>query len=151
MTNPGYALAAPVCDTGDLVLSRAIRVRDGLPVLLKTPSDARPTPALLRRLEREYELTGGLDPWLIARPLALEHRGGTATLVLEHGPTRTLVDLLGSPIGVEPFLRVAMGVTVALAEIHRHDLVHKDIKPEHVLLDADGHVRRNSLPGLHLH
>jgi serine/threonine protein kinase len=28
----------------------------------------------------------------------------------------------------------------SLAELHQHELVHKDLKPEHVLLDADGHV-----------
>jgi serine/threonine protein kinase len=41
---------------------------------------------------------------------------------------------------VRSFLRIAIGINRALAELHRHELVHKDIQPEHVLLDDSGHV-----------
>ena len=61
-------------------------------------------------------------------------------LVLEPGPTRTLASLLGAPMGVASFLRIAIGMNAALAELHRHELVHKDLKPEHVLLNDAGGV-----------
>ena len=137
---PGYTLNAPVCETGDLVIYRATRTLDNLSVLLKFPSAPHPTPTVLRRLEREYELARDLDSGLIARPIALERQGGNVALVLEQGPDRTLADQLGSPLDVRSFLQIAIGITAALAELHRHDLIHKDIKPEHVLLDAAGHV-----------
>jgi PAS domain S-box-containing protein len=140
MTIPGYTLIAPVCEAGDLALYRATRTQDGLPVLLKVPATPRPTPLLVSRLEHEYELARELDSSRIARPLALEHYAGNVVLVLEQGPDRTLASRLGSPMDVRSFLQIAIGITGALAEIHRHELVHKDLKPEHVLLDAAGHV-----------
>jgi PAS domain S-box-containing protein len=91
-------------------------------------------------LEREYELARDLDSSRVARPLALERHADTVILVLEQGPTMTLASLLGSPMEIETFLKIAVGITAALTEIHRHELIHKDIKPGHVLLDADGHV-----------
>ncbi|MGD8836274.1 MAG: serine/threonine-protein kinase PknK, partial [Desulfobacteraceae bacterium] len=118
---------------------------DGLPVLLKVPALADPPPRLLGRLEHEYEIARDLDPDRIARPLALERHGGEAALVLEQGPTRTLASLLGRPMEIEPFLRIAIGINAALAELHRHELVHKDLKPGHVLLDEAGHVRLTGL------
>ena len=139
-TIPGYTLTAPVCEAGDLLLYRATRTKDGLPVLLKIPAAPGPTPLLLNRLEREYELARDLDSSRIARPLALERQAGNVALVLEAGPAKTLASLLGSPMDTRIFLQIAIGIAAALIEIHRHELVHKDIKPEHVLLDDTGHV-----------
>lgn len=140
ITVPGYTLIAPVCEAGDLLLYRAIRPHDGLHVLIKFPAAPRPASTILRRLEREYELARDLDPSLIARPLALERHGGTVALILEQGPDRTLAGLSGSPMEIQTFLRIAIGITAALTELHRHELIHKDIKPEHVLLDEEDHV-----------
>lgn len=139
-TIPGYTITAPVCETGDLLLYRVTRIADGLPVLLKIPAASRPAPALLNRLEREFEMARDLDSSRIVRPLALERQAGNAVLVLAQGPVKTLASVLGRPLDIPTFLRIAIGITDALAEIHRHDLVHKDIKPEHVVLDDAGHV-----------
>ncbi|MBU1424731.1 MAG: AAA family ATPase [Gammaproteobacteria bacterium] len=140
MTIPGYTLIAPVCEAGDLLLYRATREHDGLAVLLKVPAASRPEPAVSRRLEHEYELARNLDSARIARPIALERHAGNVALVLEQGPTKTLASLLGSPMDIQVFLQVGISITAALAELHRHELIHKDIKPEHVLLDEAGHV-----------
>ena len=137
---PGYSLTALLCEAGDLLLYQATRSQDAAPVLLKFPASARPTPLLLSRLEREYELARTLDSSRIARPLALERQAGNVVLVLEQGPTKTLASLLGSPMDIRSFLQIAIGINAALTELHRHGLVHKDLKPDNVLLDAAGHV-----------
>jgi serine/threonine protein kinase len=140
MTIPGYTLIDPICEAGDLVLYQATRAKDGLPVLLKVPASPRPAPILLSRLEHEYELARDLDSVRIARPLALERHAGTDVVIFEKGPTRSLASLVESPMDIQSFLRIAIGITAALAELHRHGLIHKDLKPEHVLLDTAGHV-----------
>lgn len=140
MSVPGYTLTAVLCEAGELVLYQATRVSDGAPVLLKLPVHPNPTPALLGRLEQEYEIARELDSSRIARPLAIERVGGSLALVLEPGPSQTLATLLGSPMNVESFLRIALDLTACLAELHHQGLVHKDLKPEHVLMDVAGHV-----------
>lgn len=140
MKIPGYDLIEPVCETGDLWLYRAERVRDALPVLLKLPASSRLTPVLSRLLEHEYDLARELDPGRVVRPLALERHAGRALLVLEQGPTRCLAALLGSPMEIRRFLQLAIGAAAALAELHRYAFVHKDLKPEHLLLDEAGRV-----------
>lgn len=140
MTISGYTLIAPICEAGDLILYQAIRVQNGLPVLLKVPAIQHPASHIISRLENEYELARDLDSSHIAKPLFLERSAGHIALVLEPGPDRTLAAQLDSPMEIPSFLRIAIGITEALSELHRHDLVHKDLKPEHVLLDTAGHV-----------
>lgn len=122
------------------MLYRAIRIQDGLPVLLKVPASPHPSSVLLHRLEHEYQLARGLDSSLVSRAIALERYAGTAALVMEPGPSKSLASMLGLPLDIHTFLWLAIGISNALAEIHCHGLVHKDIKPEHVLLGEEGQV-----------
>ncbi|GAA3543718.1 hypothetical protein GCM10022222_29210 [Amycolatopsis ultiminotia] len=50
---------------------------------------------------------------------------------------RAAVDATG-PLPVEALRYLAVGLTTALADIHRAGLVHRDLKPSNVLLAADG-------------
>jgi serine/threonine protein kinase len=46
----------------------------------------------------------------------------------------------GQPLELTRFLRIAIGLAVSLGHVHRHGLIHKDIKPENVLVDDAGNV-----------
>ena len=46
----------------------------------------------------------------------------------------------GQPLDLTRFLRIAIGLAKALGQVHRHGLIHKDIKPANVLVDDAGNV-----------
>jgi serine/threonine protein kinase len=48
--------------------------------------------------------------------------------------------MLGRPLELGQFLKVAIGLATALRQAHRHGLIHKDIRPANVLVDASGKV-----------
>src|SRR5258707_4596295 len=58
------------------------------------------------------------------------------TLVLEDPGGAPLDRLLGRPLDVSPFLRIAIPLAGALRRVHERDLIHKDIKPANILVDA---------------
>src|SRR3984957_7069242 len=88
------------------------------------------------RLEHEYALKGELDADWAARPVALTHYNGGMALVLED-PGGVPVDrLLGRPLEVSHFLRIAIPLAGALRQVHERGLIHKDIKPANILADA---------------
>ena len=63
-------------------------------------------------------------------------------LVLEDAGGEPLDRLLGAPMEVGRFLRLAIGIAVALGKLHQRGLVHKDIKPANILVNsATGEVR----------
>src|SRR5262249_40287471 len=64
-----------------------------------------------------------------------EDRGGPRALVLTDPGGHPLGDLIGPRWEIGAFLRAAVGISTALAQAHGHGLVHKDLTPDHVLLD----------------
>src|SRR5215471_18679730 len=53
-----------------------------------------------------------------------------------------LARLLGAPMEMDDFLRLAVGIAAALGKLHQRGLVHKDLKPAHILVHCvDGQVR----------
>ena len=47
----------------------------------------------------------------------------------------------GNRSNLTRFLRIAIGLTTAVGQVHRHGLIHKDIKPGNVLVDDAGNGR----------
>jgi len=111
-------------------------------VLAVLPAAEHPPPASLDRLAHEYGLKDELDGAWAVRPLDLGREGGRTMLVLEDPGGEPLERLLGAPMEVGSFLRLAIGIAAALGKVHQRGLVHKDIKPANILVNCtDGQVR----------
>src|SRR6202035_243744 len=107
-------------------------------------SAEQPSPQSFRRLEHEYSLAKELDPAWAAKPLTLTRHGGRTILVLKD-PGGERLDLVferdqGRPLDLARFLHIAVGLASALGQVHRHGLIHKDIKPGNVLVNEAGNV-----------
>ena len=140
---PGYVLV-PLREAADFILYRGRQQGDPSPILAVAPATKHPSPQSLRRLEHEYLLASELDPAWAAKPLALTRHEGRTLLVLKD-PGGEPLDLVlkrdqGQPLDLARFLRIAIGLAEALAQVHRHSLLHKDIKPANVLVDAASKV-----------
>ena len=78
-----------------------------------------------------------LDSRWAARPLALSHYRDRVALVLDDAGGQPLDQMLGQPLALPDFLRIAISLAVACRHMHASGLVHKDIKPANVLVDGD--------------
>ncbi|MEA2730031.1 MAG: hypothetical protein QOF70_4506 [Acetobacteraceae bacterium] len=106
------------------------------------PGAEHPPPASLDRLAHEYGLKDELDGAWAVLPLELVREGGRTILVLEDLGGELLEGLIGQPMEVGLFLDLALGLVTAVASLHQRGLIHKDIKPAHILVDrASGAVR----------
>jgi PAS domain S-box-containing protein len=88
------------------------------------------------RLEHECALKAELHADWAARPVALARYNDRMTLVLEDPGGVPADRLLGRPLDVSYFLRIVIPLTEALRRVHERGLIHKDIKPANILVDA---------------
>src|SRR6202166_4157650 len=118
---------------GDIALYRGSG--NGLaPILLVAAEET--SLGCVEQLEHEYALKAELDVDWAARPVALTHYNDRMALVLDDPGGTPLDRLLGRPRGVSRFLRIAIPLVKALRRVHERGLIHKDIKPANILVDA---------------
>ena len=122
-------------DDGEFVLSRPRREDGQSQLLVMEPVSENPSPASLRRIEHAYGLRALLDPSWAARPVALINDRGRLKLLLEDPGGEILEPFLAEPLELTQFLRIAIGLAVALGRMHTRHLIHKDIKPSNVLVN----------------
>jgi PAS domain S-box-containing protein len=127
-------------DDDDHVFCRASHRESGggrSAVLAVLPAVDHASSASLDRLAHEYALKGQLDGAWALRPLALECDRGRPVLLLEDPGGEPLERLLGAPVEIGRFLQLAIGIARALSKVHQRGLVHKDVKPAHILVNCE--------------
>ncbi|RZT36894.1 trifunctional serine/threonine-protein kinase/ATP-binding protein/sensor histidine kinase [Cupriavidus agavae] len=131
-------------DDGERVFSRGpYPVADGLrDVLIARPAAEHPLPATLDRLHHEHGLRNALDGAWAVLPREIVRESGRPLLLFDDAGGEPLARLLDGPMAPGQFLPLAIGIATALAGLHKRGLVHKDLKPAHIMVHCiDGNVR----------
>jgi len=144
-TIDGFVLGAMMSDGRYSRVFRAIRSEDSLPVVVKFPKPAVGIEPVLRLafLREAWIATRLNSPWVaevIETPLA--ERSGLYT-VMPHYDGETLEQRLRRTprVGRIQGIDIAIKLTKAVASLHRAGVIHRDIKPDNVVLLPGGGLK----------
>jgi serine/threonine protein kinase len=137
----GYTILGEIARGGMGVIYRAHDPRLGRDVAIKVVLNDEASPAQLQRFLREGEITASLQHPGILRVHASGVQGGRPYLVYElvEG-AQTLSEVLPR-VPRQRRLELLRDAAVGLGQAHAQGVVHRDVKPDNLLVDAKGRVR----------
>jgi serine/threonine protein kinase len=118
----------------DMVLERQVAIK----VL---PPDLSHDPRLIPRFQQEAKTAARLDHPNIIPIYRVESEAGLNYFVMKYVSGSSLEQLLEQgPLPVEKARRVLREAAMALGHAHTRGIVHRDVKPANIMLEADGRV-----------
>ena len=122
------------------VVFRATRAGETYAVKVRLDNFARPGVDL--QFRREAAMLACLDHPGLPKIIEVNECDGRPYVVMEHVPGRTLAETLDDgPLDEPTIIHLAQGIAGALAVVHRRGLVHRDVKPQNILIDTRGNAK----------
>jgi serine/threonine protein kinase len=116
-------------------LGREVAIKE---LILNSAAD----PTALSRFLQEAQVMARTSHPNLVQVYDLEEVGDSKFIILEFVKGRSLRDMLSAgPIPLPQVIAVMHGILQGLDYAHRHNIVHRDMKPENVLLSDEGDVK----------
>jgi serine/threonine-protein kinase len=142
--NGRYRILSRVGSGGMADVYKGVDLTTGMTVAIKVlKSEYSSDPQYLRRLNREAEAMVSLKNEHIVSFYDIQNEGDIHYIVLEYVDGRTLRDLMDEKGAMEP--KEAVGIVTdvleGLSHAHKKNLVHRDVKPQNIMITADGVIK----------
>ncbi len=139
-----YRLVEQIGMGGMAIVYRAVDLRTGHNVAVKVlRPEFNKDAEFVGRFQREAEAASKMIHHNIVNLLDVGMDGENRYLVMEYVQGKTLKEVIQEKGRLNP--QVAAQITIrilsALQHAHQNGIIHRDIKPQNILVNADGHVK----------
>jgi serine/threonine protein kinase len=123
----------------DRVLEREVALKE---LTFSVDLTAEERTILRERTMREARAAARLDHPRVTTVFDVVEEDGRPWLVMEHVSARSLQELIEErgPLAPAAVARIGLDVLEGLEAAHEAGIVHRDVKPANVLVEADGHA-----------
>ena len=139
-----YRLTEQIGIGGMAIVYRAVDLRTGHNVAVKVlRPEYNEDSEFINRFQREAEAASKMTHHNIVNLLDVGMDGENRYLVMEYVQGKTLKTVIQERGKLSPALagQITIRILSALEHAHRNGIVHRDIKPQNILVHADGHIK----------
>ena len=130
----GVATVTLIYESANSLVYRAIREADKGPIILKLLKESYPTPQELVRYRTEYRIMRDLKEPGVVRVYDLQkYQNSLVMFVEDFGGESLTIWMQQRSFTLEEFLEIAIATTEILGQIHRANIIHKDINPSNIV------------------
>ncbi len=140
----GYKVEKRIKDGGFSSVYKGTRISDGKVVALKMVSEAGLRDrAKFRMFKREVDILGNLKHHYIVDILEYVTEATRPTIAMDYFDSENLKTrvMRGDQVIKSRFIKIFATICEALQFLHENKVVHKDIKPENILVNDEGETR----------
>jgi serine/threonine protein kinase len=140
----GYEVQEKIGEGGIGTVYKAVQLKTQRVVAIKViPAKAGATPKTLLRAEREFRSASRLIHPNVVQALDLVRDELGVYLIMEYVDGQSLGERIEQQgrLTEEAAVAIVTQVGQALHYVHKHDMVHRDIKPDNILLTRDGKAK----------
>ena len=139
-----YQILDTIGKGGMAIVYRAIDTRTGHSVAIKVlRPEFSQDEEFLSRFQREAEAASKVSHHNIVNLLDVGMDGDSRYLVMEYVQGKTLKEVIRQK-GKLPYTtaaQIAIRILSALQHTHRNGIIHRDIKPQNILVQSEGHIK----------
>lgn len=145
-TISGYRIIEQIHLSNQTVIYRGIREKDHKPVVIKLMRNEYPTSQEITQFRNQYLLSKNLHTPGIVKSYSLENYNKSYALIMEdfggialsnQMERWTFDGIRQSSHFINYFLDISIKIVSAIDELHRHQIIHKDIKPDNILINSN--------------
>lgn len=126
---------------GEVYLAEDTRLKRQVALKI-LPADSNAGDCGSRRLVREAQAAAALDHPNICSIYEVGEHDGRAFIAMQYVQGETLTARIRrQPLAVSDVLEIAIAVADGLAEAHARGIVHRDIKPQNIMITARGQAK----------
>ncbi|MCP5005348.1 MAG: response regulator, partial [Planctomycetes bacterium] len=136
---PGFQIKEELFKSNRTVIYRALREKEDTSVIIKTLNTEYPSNNEISRFKHESDITRKMDGEGVIQACEQIKYGNNLALILEDIKGVSLQNHLiqTEQIDLKSFLQMAIGISRGLGQVHRQNVIHKDINPSNIVLNRD--------------
>ncbi|HRG46504.1 MAG TPA: AAA family ATPase [Leptospiraceae bacterium] len=133
-----YELKEKIKMSEDTAIYRAVSLKDNIPVIIKRVFAKENENNPVINIKNEFAILKSLESERILKTYGLEKEEDDYFLILENSKGVSLRQLIKeNKINLDNFFTIAIDILKTLKEIHQKRVVHKDIKPDNIIIDPE--------------
>ncbi|MBU2512042.1 AAA family ATPase [bacterium] len=138
---PGYTINELLHEGPLTLVYSAVTIENGERVILKALKPEHILPAAKARLRHEYNITKSLTFDEVVSVRSFEQDENTVALILDDFDGISLYQLMQTEkLGIKEALEVAVQIVVAIEKVHNSKIIHKDIKPQNLIVNRHNYT-----------